>query len=146
MTGTRTYRAALAAALAVLTVSTASAQSLAGRWDATLTINGVVIPFRLDVAGDGPSLTGTLFNGDHPESTTSAKQEQGTVTLSFDHYLTKIVASPKSDGSLEGRVEGRFAGSDRYITSNPFAAVRHQPQVRPAAGRAEHRRSLDDSV
>jgi len=134
MTGTRTYRAALAAALAVLTVSTASAQSLAGRWDATLTINGVLIPFRLDVAGDGPTLTGTLFNGDHPESTTSAKQEQGTVTLSFDHYLTKIVASPKSDGSLEGRVEGRFAGSDRYITSNPFAAVRHQPLVRASAG------------
>jgi len=57
MTGTRTYRAALAAALAVLTVSTASAQSLAGRWDATLTINSVVIPFRLDVAGEGASLT-----------------------------------------------------------------------------------------
>ena len=47
MTGTRTYRAALAAAFAGSAASTASAQSLAGRWDAMLIINGVVIPFRL---------------------------------------------------------------------------------------------------
>jgi peroxiredoxin len=120
--------------IAALAVSTASAQSLAGRWDATLTINGVAIPFRLDVAGEGRSLSGTLFNGDQPQTTTSAAQENGTLTLRFDHYLTRIVATAKADGSLDGTVEGRFAGSDRYITSNPFAAVRHRDEARPAAG------------
>ena len=33
-----------------------------GRWDAALTLNQTVIPFRLDVSDEGNSLTGTLYN------------------------------------------------------------------------------------
>src|SRR5687767_860330 len=73
--------------------------SLEGRWDATITINNVVIPFRLDISGSGEKLTGTLYNGDETQSTTGARIENGVVTLSFDHYLTKIVLTPK-DGRL----------------------------------------------
>ena len=43
-----------AAALMLATASIASADSLAGRWDATVTVNGTVIPFRLDLSEDGP--------------------------------------------------------------------------------------------
>jgi len=118
--------AALAAVIALTGATTASAQSVAGRWDATLTINGTEIPFRLDIAGDGKNVVGTLFNGEQTQTTTAASFENGEVRLAFEHYLTKIIATQKGD-TLDGRVEGRFGGSDRYITSNPFAATRHVP-------------------
>lgn len=124
---------ALCVAVAVmLGTAAADAQTVSGRWDATLTINTTVIPFRLDISGDGHSLTGTLFNGDQTQTTTSASLDKETLTLRFEHYLTTIVATLK-DGALEGRVDGRFGGSERYITSNPFSAKRHQAVSASAA-------------
>jgi hypothetical protein len=35
-----------------------------GRYDATLNLKGTTIPFRLDISGQGNTLTGTLYNGD----------------------------------------------------------------------------------
>jgi hypothetical protein len=75
---------------------TRKADSLDGRWDATVTIKGVVIPFRLDIAGRGNNITGTLFNGEQKQTTTSSKRENGTLVLNFEHYLTKIIATLKN--------------------------------------------------
>ncbi|MDR3739696.1 MAG: TlpA disulfide reductase family protein [Terracidiphilus sp.] len=114
----------LAAAASVASLSAQSpSDSLQGRWDATFTLNHTVIPFRLDISGAGSSLIGTLYNGDLPQTTTSAKLEDGKVTLNFDHYLTRIVASPH-DGQLTGSVDGRFE-ADHSITSYPLTAARH---------------------
>jgi thiol-disulfide isomerase/thioredoxin len=119
-------RAMLAAASLVLAAAPyASAQGLAGRWDATITVNGTVIPFRLDVDGSGSQLRGTLYNGDDLETTTGASVANGTVTLRWDHYLTTIVASEKN-GSLVGRVEMR---GDKEASGNAFTAVRHVDRV-----------------
>jgi thiol-disulfide isomerase/thioredoxin len=112
--------------------SVAVAESLEGRWDASVTIRGTVIPFRLDLTGEGASFTGTLFNGDIPVTPTAAKFDNGTVTLNFEHYLTKIVAKVK-DGQLEGTVAGRFGDQDRYISSNPFHARRYVAAAQSAA-------------
>jgi len=112
-------------AIVALSASVASAQSVAGRWDASVTIDGVVVPFRLDVSGEGKSLTGTLYNGDQKETTTDARVENGNVVLNFEHYLTKIVATSKG-GQLEGKVEGRFE-QEKYIGSYPFQAKRYSP-------------------
>jgi thiol-disulfide isomerase/thioredoxin len=82
----------------------ADASSLEGRWDATLTTKTGVVPFRLDISGNGATLKGTLYNGWDPfETTTGAKFENGTLVLSIDHYLTKITATVK-DGQLDGKV------------------------------------------
>lgn len=43
---------------------TADAQSVAGRWEATVALNGVAIPFRIELSGDGSNLIGWFFNGD----------------------------------------------------------------------------------
>jgi thiol-disulfide isomerase/thioredoxin len=104
-----------------------SAGSIDGRWDATVTINGTVIPFRLDISSDGATLTGTLYNGDDKETTTSTKLDNGTIVLNYETYLTSIKATAK-DGQLEGTVQGRFE-QDRYITSYPFQAKRYAPAV-----------------
>jgi peroxiredoxin len=106
--------------LAVASGACAGAQSAAGRWDASLNIDGTVIPFRLDIAQEGNSLSGTLYNGDQKETTTSAEIQNGSLVLRFDHYLTTLRATPR-DGKLEGTVEGRFE-VDKYLSSYPFDA------------------------
>jgi peroxiredoxin len=128
----KTFSRRLAGAVVITCITTfaslaaaGKADSLDGRWDATVTIKGVVIPFRLDIAGKGNSITGTLFNGEQKQTTTSSKQENGTLVLNFEHYLTKIIATLKN-GQLEGKVEGRF-DRERYISSFPFQAQRYKP-------------------
>jgi len=82
----------------------APADSIDGRWDASLATKTGTIPFRLDISGDGATLKGTLYNGWDPfETTTGAKFENGTLVLKIDHYLTKITATLK-DGQLDGKV------------------------------------------
>lgn len=101
-----------------------------GRWDAAFTLSHATIPFRLDISGEGSSLTGTLYNGDLPQTTTSASVQDGKITLNFDHYLTRIVASVQN-GKLVGSVDGRFE-AERSISSYPLTAARHsdvQPSV-----------------
>jgi hypothetical protein len=74
------------AGLAVLILGAGSAlgaNSIGGRYDATINLNGTVIPFRLDISGEGNTLTGTLFNGDDRETTTDASLVNGTITLNF---------------------------------------------------------------
>jgi thiol-disulfide isomerase/thioredoxin len=124
----------VAAAIVSIGLPAASAQTLnssdvSGRWDATITVNKAVIPFRLDIAGEGASLKGTLYNGDDPETTTSASFENGKVVLSLEHYLTKIVANVK-DGELEGRVQMR---GDKGPEGSPFHAKRHVAQAATGA-------------
>ncbi|MFT4111168.1 peroxiredoxin family protein [Silvibacterium sp.] len=105
---------------------TAAAQTTDGQWDATVNVNGVVIPFRLDIAGVGSALAGTLYNGDQKETTTGAEIVNGSLVLSFDHYLTTIRATPR-DGRLEGKVEGRFE-AEKYLSDYPFEAKPHVEQ------------------
>jgi thiol-disulfide isomerase/thioredoxin len=105
-----------------------AADSLNGRYDASVTLNKTVVPFRLDISGEGNNLVGTLYNGEDKETTTDASLVDGKVTLNFEHYLTKIVAT-KKDGKLSGEVLGRFE-RDTYISSVPFEA---KPYVQPAS-------------
>ena len=100
----------------------AAADSISGRWDATVTIRGIGIPFRIDFAGDGKDFTGSLFNGEIPITPTSSKYENGGVTLTFDQLPMTITAVLK-DGRLEGRIEGRAA--DRG--GSTFQARRYAP-------------------
>lgn len=104
-----------------------------GRWDATLTLGRVEIPFRLDVSGSGDHLTGTLYNGDLPQTTTSAAFENGTLALNFDQYPVRIVAHVDQSG-LSGTVDGRF-GPEHPVGSVTLSAVRHVdvPQIENGA-------------
>lgn len=103
-----------------------------GRWDAVLTLNQTVIPFRLDVSGEGPAVVGTLYNGDQKQTTTSFSLEGEKLTLNFDQFLTHIVATLK-DGQLTGTVDGRFEAG-RCISSFPLIATRHIDDAAPPEG------------
>ena len=116
----------VAAALSMVTA--ASAQSLAGRWAATVTQAGVAIPFRLDISGDGDHVTGTLYNGEDKETTTSATIQDGKAKLNFEHYLTSITAEVKN-----GELEGRIVNSRRVDLGTNAAATTPQPGAEEAA-------------
>ena len=116
-----TWRIAATALWIGLSAAHASgAVSISGRWDATVTIRGVAIPFRIDFAGEGKDFTGSLFNGDVPITPTGAKYENGGLTLTFDQ-LPMTITGKLEEGRLVGRIEGRAV--DR--SGSPFEARRY---------------------
>ncbi len=103
------------------------AAAVVGRWNASLTQNGSVIPFRLDISGSGPALKGTLYDGFEPyDGTTSAAFHDGKLVLNIEHYLTTITATVK-DGQLVGTVATQSRGAaavygfqaTRYVAAPP---------------------------
>ena len=118
----------IAILLSSLSASMAGAQTnnasdaVVGSWDASLTSHGVVIPFRLDIAGSGPNLKGIFYDGFKPyDGTTSATFQDGTLVLKAEHYLTTITATLK-DGQLVGNVVSQSRGP---VSEYAFQATRH---------------------
>lgn len=129
--------AALAAVLwgggAMAAETSAGGAQLSGRWDAVLSRNGVEIPFRLDIKGEGPTLQGVLYDGFQPyENTTSATFQDDKLVLYLDHYLTTISAS-LADGKLTGAV---VTENRDYGAQYGFKATRHAPSPTAAAVQA----------
>jgi len=93
----------------VLFVVALSAQSIAGRWDCTVVVNGNDIPFRMEFSGTGATVTGNFFNGDERVISTGGQLQEGALQLNFDQYASRLEATLK-DGTLEGRYgrDGRW--------------------------------------
>jgi thiol-disulfide isomerase/thioredoxin len=113
--------AALMLAAVVAVPSVASAQSLAGLWDATVVVGKNEIPFRFEIAGDGAAIKGSFFNGDEKITSTSGSLDNGSLTLNFDEYGSKVIAAVK-DGALDGEYNRGTRGA-----SYPFRAKRFAP-------------------
>ncbi len=118
---------AISFAAALLTSASAIAadagsSAVAGRWDAVLTRDGVDIPFRLDIKGEGAALQGVFYDGFNPyDGTTSATFQNGNLVLNADHYLTTINA--KLEG---GQLNGTVIAQNREASANyGFHATRH---------------------
>jgi thiol-disulfide isomerase/thioredoxin len=105
-----------------------SAPSVHGRWDAVVVVNDVEIPFRFEIAQEASGVIGSFFNGDERIESTSGGFADGTLTLAYDHYATRLEAR-LVDGQLEGRYE-RARGAPY-----PFRATRAAGAV-PASGDA----------
>ncbi|OLE85694.1 MAG: hypothetical protein AUF76_00010 [Acidobacteria bacterium 13_1_20CM_2_65_9] len=97
----------------------ARAQSLNGLWDATVIVNNVEIPFRLELAGNGSAAKGSFFNGDEKVTSTTGSFENGALVLSFDEYETKLEATLK-DGRLEGQYSRSTRGAPYPFQAKPF--------------------------
>lgn len=104
--------------------------ALSGRWDAVLSRNGVDIPFRLDIKGDGPTLQGVFFDGwSAYDGTTSATFKDNKLVLNVDHYLTTINAT-LNGGKLSGNA---FAQNRETSAEYSFSATRHVEKVAASA-------------
>src|SRR5580700_8344163 len=50
-------------------------QSLAGLWDATVTLNGFSVPFRMEISSQGTTARGSFFNGEDRFPSTAGRFE-----------------------------------------------------------------------
>ena len=112
----------IVSALGVLLFAQAmGAQSPAGRWEATVTLNDVAIPFRMDFSGEGPNISGWFFNGEDKVASTGGRFEDGSLVLDFAQYATQLRATLK-DGRLAGEYKsarGSYAFQGRPFVSPP---------------------------
>ncbi len=102
---------------AVLGAAPEQAPSFAGRWDATVTANGVEVPFPFEIVAEGPSLTGSFFNGERRITSKSGRAENGGLVLSFEQYAAKLHLTAVG-GQLTGEYQRARGGA------LPFRAVR----------------------
>jgi thiol-disulfide isomerase/thioredoxin len=120
---TRFSAIAIVAIFILIVTPSAAGQAVNGTWDATVTVNNVAVPFRIEIDGDGPAVQSYFFNGDdrvNPSS--SGTFQNGTLVLNFDSYATKLEATLK-DGALIGSYG---AGSGPTYA---FRAKRHDPSL-----------------
>jgi thiol-disulfide isomerase/thioredoxin len=106
--------AAVLLALAPSTLAQSVAQPFAGRWDATIQINGVETPFPLEISGSGTNVTASFFNGDDGYASTQGRFENGKLVLNWDYYAATFEATLK-----DGVLEGQYASTGRM--KGPFA-------------------------
>jgi thiol-disulfide isomerase/thioredoxin len=124
---TKRVIAGFAAFALLVHAAPARGQSLAGLWDATVVVSAgqdkgtIEVPFRFEIAGSGSSVKGSFFNGDEKVTSTSGQLANGTLTLNFDEYGTKIEAAVK-----DGRLEGQYTRGTRGAPY-PFQAKRFTP-------------------
>ena len=110
----------------VLFTAALTAQSLAGRWECTVTVNGNEIPFRMEFSGDGASVAGNFFNGDERVASTGGQLQEGSLRLNFDQYASRLEAKV-----TEGGLEGRYGRDPRW-----YAFRAHRAPAAPASASA----------
>ncbi|MGA2136102.1 MAG: TlpA disulfide reductase family protein [Bryobacteraceae bacterium] len=113
----------------LLFAQAAGAQSLAGRWEATVTLNDVAIPFRMDISGEGSNISGCFFNGDDKVVSTGGRFEDGSLVLDFAQYATQLRATLK-DGRLAGQYKS--ARASYVFQARPFVAPREAESAAPS--------------
>src|SRR6478609_3860616 len=94
---------ALVALLLIASASTAHATDLppSGLWDAGIVVNGVLIPFRLELTVAGDNASGAFFNGDERVRSSTGNYRAESLVLGFAHYASSLQAR-WHDGSLTG--------------------------------------------
>jgi thiol-disulfide isomerase/thioredoxin len=119
----------VATVLCILTITfLASGQSAEGTWDATVAVNNVSIPFKIEIDGAGPDVHSFFFNGDdRVNPSNSGTFQNGSLVLNFDSYATKLEATLK-----DGALIGTYGGASGSVYA--FQAKRHDPSLVPVAG------------
>jgi thiol-disulfide isomerase/thioredoxin len=128
-------RASLFVAAFLVIPSAASGESLPQRWDATVNVNGVEIPFRFDLSLDGANATGSFFNGDEPMPSSSGRLSNGSLLLNWDHFAAKLEATIR-DGVLDGQYtrQGSTERSVYPFHAKPYSPVQPSQDTAPSIG------------
>ena len=112
--------------LSALLAAAPQSAAVVGRWDATVTANGVDVPFPFEVAADGAAVKGSFFNGERRITSKPGRVENGVLILSFDQYAAKLQVTV-ADGQLTGEYHRARGGP------LPFKAVRASAATAAAA-------------
>ena len=109
--------------------STNSSNNIAGRWDATIQINGIATPFPLEISGSGANVTATFFNGDERYPCNEGGFENGKLSVFWDYYAATLEGTLK-DGFLDGqyvgtrRMKGPFAIHAKRAVASAMSSAR----------------------
>jgi peroxiredoxin len=129
--GRRAAGIGVAAVLGVLWTAAGIAgpaeRAVTGRWNATVTVGGVEVPFVFEIAGRGESVSGSFFNGDRKISSAPARVIAGRLRLAFDQYAATLDVTVE-----EGRLTGEYRRAPK--TAYPFTAVPAVAVSAPPAG------------
>ena len=106
-------------ALILSAAAVAAGQTLQGLWDATVHVNGIEVPFRMEISSQGASATGTFFNGEERLSSTGGSFRNGSLALAFDYYAARLEAVLQ-----DGVLHGTYTRAGRVY---PFQAKRFAP-------------------
>ena len=107
--------------IALAMASFAAAESLAGLWDATVTVKDQTVPFRFEIAGGGSKVSGTFFNGDAKFVSSNGSFADGKLFINWDYTASKLEATVH-----EGIIDGKYTRVGRDSTSvYPFQAKRY---------------------
>src|ERR1700675_4744989 len=125
---TSSAKLAAATVLAIFVISLlASGQSVEGKWDATVTVNNVSVPFRIEIDGAGADVHSYFFNGDERVNpSNSGTFQNGSLVLTFDSYATKLEATLNG-----GILSGTYGGGSG--SAYAFEAKRHDPSLAATA-------------
>lgn len=129
-----TVRTAIATVFCLLTAAVASAQGVAGRWDAAVLANGVAVPFRFEITTNGATATGFFFDGSRKIASSSGRFENGRLTLDYD-FLNTVLDAAFDGKELHGTYVNRRPNSrplDFFaarVVRRPTAAAGRVPQV-----------------
>jgi thiol-disulfide isomerase/thioredoxin len=110
----------------LLWLPVAIGQPLSGLWDATVRVNGLEVPFRMEFAGSGPAVSGSFFNGDQKVTSTGGQFDGGGLVLDFDYYAARLTAQFAGD-----KLTGTYR---RAAKEYPFEAKRFAPASAAADG------------
>jgi thiol-disulfide isomerase/thioredoxin len=107
-----------------------SAQTLSGLWEGTVVVDGLTIPFRIEISGAGSNVTGAFLNGDEKVTSTRGSFGGDSLVLNFDQYAETLQGTLR-DGQLTGTIDGKFGPGPR--SSLPFEAKPFVVDQNPAA-------------
>src|SRR5438132_90429 len=138
-------RLALLALLLFSTFSFAQKNSipkeLLGFWAASLNNSTEDVPFKLEIKDDNGKLSAAVWNGPEPWPFTTAKFEDGTLTLRFEQYDGTLNAKLES-GKLVGEYFRPYAkGLVRYplTAKRPRTRGPNEAQITDGMGRSDYR-------
>jgi thiol-disulfide isomerase/thioredoxin len=143
-------RLAIAAVLLVASApsparAAAAPAPVTGLWDAIVVSNGIDIPFRFEIVGDGTDAQGFFFEGDRKVGSSSGSFVNGVLKLDYDHLNTTLEAT-LTDGQLIGTYTNKRPNSrPQNIRMQRFTPVSLEGEEAPSlAGTWEMRRNADE--
>ena len=126
---TRCIRSCRFVAIAFLLIGLpAGAQQIDGVWDANVVVNGVAVPFRIEISTKNGKASSYFFGGDEKVNpSTQGSFQGGQLALEFASYAMQLRATLK-DGVLTGSYESNSGNA------YPFRAEPHKASSSPASG------------
>src|SRR5260370_19872234 len=82
--------------------ATGWSQSLSGLWDATVQVNDLTVPFRIEITTSSTQAKGAFFNGDDRVASSAGTFQDRVLHLEYDYLATHLPATLQDNGTLTG--------------------------------------------